>query len=239
MSLAEVELGRADEVAYVLDEEHGLVFRHEVLERVAHHRGVEMAALARVDLQGSHARGAYALGVVRGLLVALDHGRAKARGPLERLSEKLGLARTGRRDKIEREHAVFAEELPVDGRNRVVSPEDVLLDRDGARGGRRRGVAVSGTVVMVMMVPVGMVMTMLMIVIVGDMSRYIAVLVHMGVHVGVVVFAAAAGCAHLSVSFARIPNWRGAQKLCLCLHSRRLADTPTSTTRTVAIEHWY
>ena len=94
-------------------------------------------------------------------------------------------------------------------------------------------------VVMVMMVPVGMVMTMLMIVIVGDMSRYIAVLVHMGVHVGVVVFAAAAGCAHLSVSFARIPNWRGAQKLCLCLHSRRLADTPTSTTRTVAIEHWY
>ncbi|KXT33787.1 hypothetical protein HMPREF3036_01537 [Sutterella sp. KLE1602] len=52
-------------------------------------------------------------------------------------------------------------------------------------------------------------------------------------------FAAAAGCAHLSVSFARIPNWRGAQKLCLCLHSRRLANTPTSTTRTVAIEHWY
>ena len=239
VSLAEVELGRADEVAYVLDEEHGLVFRHEVLERVAHHRGVEMAALARVDLQGSHARGAYALGVVRGLLVALDHGRAKARGPLERLSEKLGLARTGRRDKIEREHAVFAKELPVDGRNRVVSPEDILLDRDGARGGRRRGVAVSGTVVLVMMVPVGMVMTMLMIVIVGDMSRYIAVLVHMGVHVGVVVFAAAAGCAHFSVSFARIPNWRGAQKLCLCLHSRRLADTPTSTTRTVAIEHWY
>ena len=93
--------------------------------------------------------------------------------------------------------------------------------------------------VVMMVVPVVVIMMMLIIVIVGHMGRHVTVLVHMGVHVGVVVFAAAAGGAHLSVSFARIPKWRGAQKLCRCLHSRRLEDTPTSTTRTVAIEHWY
>jgi hypothetical protein len=44
------------------------------------HRGVEVAALAGVDLQRGRAGGADAVGVVAGLLVALDHGHGHAAG---------------------------------------------------------------------------------------------------------------------------------------------------------------
>jgi len=46
---------------------------------MADHVGVEMAALAGVDLHGGHAGSADALGVVGGLLVAFDHRHGQGR----------------------------------------------------------------------------------------------------------------------------------------------------------------
>ena len=72
--LAEVEGGRADEVADVLDEQHAARRGRQRLERVADHVRVEMAALAGVDLDRRRAGGADPLRIVRGLLIALDDG---------------------------------------------------------------------------------------------------------------------------------------------------------------------
>jgi hypothetical protein len=45
-----------------------------MIERVADHVGIEMAALARVDLHGRCAGGADPVGITRGLLIALYDG---------------------------------------------------------------------------------------------------------------------------------------------------------------------
>ena len=72
--LADVEERRADQVADVLDEQQrarraGRASRSARL----HHRGVEVAAGAGVDLDGAGAGARDPVGVERGLLVALDH----------------------------------------------------------------------------------------------------------------------------------------------------------------------
>ena len=71
--LAEVEGGRADEVADVLDQQQRAVRQRQARQRLGDHLRVEMAALAGIDLQRGDARGANPLGVEVGLLVALDH----------------------------------------------------------------------------------------------------------------------------------------------------------------------
>ena len=54
--LAEVEGGRADQVADILDEQQAARRGGELVERMADHVGVEMAALAGVDLHGGGRR---------------------------------------------------------------------------------------------------------------------------------------------------------------------------------------
>ena len=78
--LAEVEQGRADEVADVLDEHARCRPRARASRaRWATIVGVEVAAGAGVDLHGAGARPADPLGVEEGLLVALDHARPAGR----------------------------------------------------------------------------------------------------------------------------------------------------------------
>jgi hypothetical protein len=52
-----------------------MVVQRQAGEGLGHHGGVQVATLAGVDLDGRRAGGADAVGVVRGLLVALDHGQ--------------------------------------------------------------------------------------------------------------------------------------------------------------------
>ncbi len=145
--LAEVERGRADEIADVLDEEHRLLGRLQPLERAFHHARVEVAALAGVDLQRGRAGRADALGVVGGLLVALDHRDRQGRQqPLDRLGQQRRLARAGARHEVDREDAALGEELAVEARVLVVLREDVLLDLDHPR--RRQAGRVRVAVVM-------------------------------------------------------------------------------------------
>ena len=73
MLLAEVEHRRADEIADIFDEQHRAEPRPQLLERVARHMRVEMAALAGVDLDRGRAGRANALGIHGSLLIALDH----------------------------------------------------------------------------------------------------------------------------------------------------------------------
>jgi hypothetical protein len=106
----QVERRRAHEVADVLDHYHTAAGGRQPLQRVAGHVCIEMTALARVDLHCFGAGGPDALGVVAGLLVALDH--ADRQPPAQRLDcpgQQRGLARAGTGDQIQRKDAVCGE----------------------------------------------------------------------------------------------------------------------------------
>ena len=103
MRFAEVKFGRAHEVADVFDENKAPGGRFNHFERELDLRRIEVAALSRVDLHGLGARGADALGVVVGLLIAFDHqdfggvGGLAAHGG----AENFGLARARGAHEIE------------------------------------------------------------------------------------------------------------------------------------------
>jgi hypothetical protein len=118
----------------------------EPLEGVADHVRVEVAALAGVHLDGLRAGGADALGVVAGLLVALDHRQRMAAGELaDGLDQQRGLARAGAGDEVDGEQAARLPFLAVGAGVAVVLGEDVLLDLHHAarREARRVGVFMS------------------------------------------------------------------------------------------------
>ena len=103
--------------------------RIQVLQGMAEHVRIEMAALAGIDLQRRCAGGADAVGVAVGLLVALDHGDGHLLAQrFDGAHQQAGLAGAGAGDQVEREHAVMGEPAAIVGGMRVVDGEDVLLD---------------------------------------------------------------------------------------------------------------
>ena len=94
MFFAEVEHGRADEIADIFDEEHLAEGRPQLLEGMPRDARIEMAALAGVDLKRGRAGCADALGVHGRLLVAFDHGHGEvALQPLDGFHQQRGFAR--------------------------------------------------------------------------------------------------------------------------------------------------
>jgi hypothetical protein len=74
------------------------------------HLGVEVAALAGVDLQRRRAGGADAVGVDAGLLVAFDHRHRQPAGEqLDGAHQQRGLARAGAGDEVQREDAALRQ----------------------------------------------------------------------------------------------------------------------------------
>lgn len=70
--LAEVEAGRTHQIADILDEQHPVTQFMQPVKGARHHRCIQMAALAGVHL---HRRGLVRrgyIGIVAGLLIALD-----------------------------------------------------------------------------------------------------------------------------------------------------------------------
>ena len=107
MRLAQIETGRADEVADVLDEQQRPVLRCQMLDRVADHVCIEMTALAGVDLDRRRAGRADAVGVVGCLLVALDDMDSQPiTQHLDGLHQQRGLAGSGAGDEVQRQNAV-------------------------------------------------------------------------------------------------------------------------------------
>ncbi|MCY1359330.1 hypothetical protein D9M69_458940 [compost metagenome] len=151
---AQVPHRGADQVAHVLDEEQAVrvvmvvivlmvmpvivvVMAVQLRKGFAHHRRIQVAALAGVDLDRGCTGGADAVSVEAGLLVAFDHGHVQARRMgLERFdggAQQRGLARSRAGHEVERGHAVGFKVGPVLLRHAVVGAEDVGLQLDGAR----------------------------------------------------------------------------------------------------------
>ena len=133
MGFPEIERRRADQVADILDEQEPLLDWRQAIERGADHRGVEVTALAGVDLYCRNAGGANPLGVVRGLLIALDH---RDRPPVLQIGNSFDqqrcLARAGARNKVQREHPRLGEPRAIAIGQIVVLAENVALDLDDA-----------------------------------------------------------------------------------------------------------
>ncbi|CDW93714.1 hypothetical protein THICB2_400015 [Thiomonas sp. CB2] len=132
--LAEIEGRWTDQVAHILDEQHASLLRVELGDGVADHVGVQVAALAGVDLHAAHAGGADAVGVERGFLVAFDYRQIKfaAQGG-EGTGKQGGLARSGAGDEVQRQDAALPEKQPVVVSIAVVLAQDVLFDLHHAR----------------------------------------------------------------------------------------------------------
>ena len=101
--LAQVEQGRADQVADVLDEHDRAARRVERAQPVGHHGRVQVAARAGVDLHDPAAGGPDPLGVEHGLLVALDDRHSRAGQVADGALEQRGLAGARRAHQVERE----------------------------------------------------------------------------------------------------------------------------------------
>ena len=187
MRFAKVEPGRADEIADVLDEDDRPFGGGEMLDRMPDHMGIEMTALAGVDLDGGGAGGADARRIVGGLLVALDHkGRNLALQLLDGPDQKFGLARAGARNQVQRQNAAFTEIGAVTLGQGIVLGQKVAFHRQHAAF---RIVAV----MMVVVVIVVMVMAVAMLMIVMAVGMTVAVFMAFDRHF---TFAAAAGRTH-------------------------------------------
>src|SRR6476659_2765328 len=131
LRLAEVETCGTHEVADVLNEENAMLAKRQVRCRVPHRMGIEMATPPGVDLDSRHTDLANAIGVVAGLLVALDdpqrHFRPKR---LESLYEQRGFSCSWARHQVQAEDAQLGPAGPVFIGETLVFSEDALLDRD-------------------------------------------------------------------------------------------------------------
>ena len=94
--MPEIEAGRADQIADVLDEQQIDMVEVERMQRIVDHVGVEVTGLSRRDLDRGNAPAANALGVVLCFQVAFDHGDPDRVGQrIDRRLQQAGLARSG------------------------------------------------------------------------------------------------------------------------------------------------
>jgi len=127
--LAEVEARRAHEIADVLDHEDCTCRRYEPVDSLADHVGVEVTALAGVDLDSARAGRADPIGVVARFLVALDDDHlVPVLKTLDGLDEQRRLPRPRAGDEVDGEDTARGEAGAVGSREGVVLGEDVPLD---------------------------------------------------------------------------------------------------------------
>jgi cystathionine beta-lyase len=132
--LAQVERGRADEIADVLDEQEIEGIQVPTVQRALDHRGVEMAHRPRRDLLDRNLAARQTSRVIVGRQVADQRGHAiaTAQGSQHALKES-GLARTGTRHETDDEHARSAETFAQRPGRDVVLLEHTLPDFHQAR----------------------------------------------------------------------------------------------------------
>jgi hypothetical protein len=129
---ADVELGGADQVADVLHEQQVHAVGAQLVDGGSDPGRLQMAVAAEgagVDLEGLDTQLLDALGVQRGLDVALDDLDAFSQ-PLHRLLDQGGLARARRAHQVDEEYVLFLQfpaDLPGDG---VIGLEQFLHDGD-------------------------------------------------------------------------------------------------------------
>ncbi len=131
MRLAEIESGGTHQIPDILDEERRALFQRQRLERMTDHMGVEVTSLARVDLYRRRACLTNALGVIRRLLIALDHRHWNfTEKIIDCAHQQRRLAGSGARNEIQREHTLRRKERPILARIGVILGQDVPFDAD-------------------------------------------------------------------------------------------------------------
>jgi hypothetical protein len=129
--LSQVEERGTHQVADVLDHDHRVGCRVEAAQSSRQHFGVQVAARAGVDLHHVATGGADALGVVRGLLITLDHAEAELAPQVAKQAlQQAGLAGSRRADEVQRQNAAPGKPAAIALRQLVVLGEQVLLERD-------------------------------------------------------------------------------------------------------------
>ncbi len=109
--LAEIEQGRTDQVADVLDDDDTSVGL-KLVQGPVDHRRVEVAAGTRVHLDAACARRPDAFSIDRRLLVAFDDAERRTRLP-DRSFQQRGLTGSRRTHDIDRGEAPVGKPLPV------------------------------------------------------------------------------------------------------------------------------
>ena len=133
---AQGEVGRANEVADVLDDEHIDGRQVELLQRPLQHEGIEVTLAAGVDLHRRGPGGRGAVGVNAGGDVAINDGQAQLAGqPADGLLDQAGLACAGRGQEVEAEDAGGVQAGAVVGRQAVVGAQDSFDDGDSVGPG--------------------------------------------------------------------------------------------------------
>ena len=133
--LADIELGRADQVADVLDHDEVEVGERQPGERGADHRGVEVAfaaeAVGGVDQRDGRAEAGEAIGIDRGLDIALHDPDSQRGAELQQhLTEQRRLACTRRRHQVDHLHVGVVEIVAVGLGGAVVLAKDLLQHLD-------------------------------------------------------------------------------------------------------------
>jgi len=128
LRLAQVEQGRADQVAHVFDHHHGAYGRVERAKRLTDHGRIQVAARAGVHLDDLAASRPDAVGVQQGLLVTLDDaecefGSKVAGGALQ----QRGFARSGGAHHVHGQNAPLAQPGTIVLGEFVVLGEHLLL----------------------------------------------------------------------------------------------------------------
>jgi len=113
-SFAQVEQSGANQIADILDHHDGMHWRIELCQAAGRHVRFQMTASAGVDLHNSTACRLNSLGIVKGCLVAFDHGNRQligqvANGPLQ----ERGLSRPRLADQVQREDVSSGEPAAV------------------------------------------------------------------------------------------------------------------------------
>jgi hypothetical protein len=96
---------------------------------MADHMGIQMTSCAGVDLPYRNSGGRDPHGVIVGLLVSLDNGKAEFLPQVVQGALKdAGLAGTGRTDKVQDKNTLAKKEVPVFPRQTVVLGKDIGFD---------------------------------------------------------------------------------------------------------------
>ncbi len=185
MRFAQIEGGRANQVTDVFDKQQAVIVRFQTLHGMANHVGVQMTPLTGIDLQRRHTGFTDTVGIVGGLLVALNHRNRQFRFQVvDTTGQQRGLAGTGTGDQIQRQDLPFLKQLSVGGGVLVVLAQDILFDLHHARLTHAGCVGVRRTLTVVVMVTMGMLMVaVFLVMIVGMIVIAMAMMVPMGMTV--------------------------------------------------------
>ena len=138
--LAEVEAGRTDEVADVLDEQQVEPVELHIVQCRVDHVGIEVTRAAGTDLHGGYALRPDAYGIVFRLEIAFDDADPEFRTErLDRRFQQRRLAGPGRGHQVHGEHAVTVEVFTVVSRLVVVRVQQPLQHFDGFAAARGVG----------------------------------------------------------------------------------------------------